>query len=61
MIFEENVLQEKTRFEVQFLIKCLDDSAWLCVEKLKNTFLRQEGLTFTKLFNKSEKKRKSRA
>ena len=36
MIFEKNVLHKKQiGFNILFLAKFLDDSAWFCVEKLK--------------------------
>ena len=34
--------------KIDFLIKFLDDSAWLCMEKLKNTVLRQKTKEHTK-------------
>ena len=37
-IFEKNVALNKFGFNIEFLMKCLDDSAWLCLEKLKNIF-----------------------
>ena len=38
--------------KAEFLTKFLNDSAWFCVEKLKNTFLRSKSL---KTVNKSPK------
>ena len=34
--------------KLTFLITILDDSAWFCLEKLKNIFLQQKTLTFNK-------------
>ena len=34
-IFEKNVLRKQIDFKIELLTKFLDDSAWLCVEKLK--------------------------
>ena len=34
-IFEKNVLRKQISFNIEFLMNFRDDSAWLCMEKLK--------------------------
>ena len=46
---------EKTGVRKLTLIKILDDSAWLCIEKLKNTVLRQTKMKLDKKLTKNIK------
>ena len=48
MIFKKNELLRKWVFKNCFLMKFLDDSAWLCMEKLKNAALNPIQLRFIK-------------
>ena len=42
--FEKHMLRLKIGFIIEFLTKCLDDSAWFCVEKLKKHFFETDEL-----------------